>query len=406
MENRKALVITAMVLMMAIISCGFPAGSDQTDQTPTVSNTATNTPLPPSTSTPTPTEEPTPSLPVYVDPVIFRFAFFTPTQGWAVTRDGNTLLFTVDGGQTWLNATPSELNTLPPGITSLSIRPFFLDESMVWFTPNTSNGAELYHSSDSGQHWTITSPPFDNARYHFLNLNDGFALVSLGAGAGSHYVALYQTPDAGATWTEVFSHEPMEMKSLREGGSKNGITFLNVDRGWVGGAIPMDDYFYLFVTEDGGATWAQEPDISLPATFTGSILDGWQPFFVDDTVGYLPVRALGSGSVSHLLIYRSNNGGQTWTYQNAIQEGEVVDFTSVNEGWLASSTGLHHTTDGGATWSPVTASGIPAGEYFLNMDFVDSHHGWVLTTPDDFTWDPMRFFHTEDGGETWVQLPP
>jgi len=354
----------------------------------------------------TESEEATPSLPVFSSPEIFSIAMFTPTQGWAMTRDGNYLLFTADGGQTWLDATPSGLHPLPSGITSLSIQPFFLDEQSAWFTPNSTTSGTLYHTQDSGVTWTATTLPFLNARYFFLNLNAGFALVDLGAGAGSHYVAIYRTMDAGGTWTEVFAHEPGESKSLPESGTKNGLTFLDVNYGWVGGSIPMTDHFHFYTTSDGGATWSQETDISLPAIYADVFLDVWQPFFMNNTVGYLPIRAMATDGTVYLMVYRSSDGGQTWSFKNAVPDGSAMDFYSIDGGWMAADTGLFHTTDGGAAWSPASIGGIAAGEVILKVDFADGQHGWVVTTPDESTYIPLKLYRTIDGGTTWMQLVP
>jgi photosystem II stability/assembly factor-like uncharacterized protein len=168
----------------------------------------------------------------------------------------------------------------------------------------------------------------------------------------------------------------------------------------------MDDYFYLYTTEDGGQTWAQETDIELPSAFVGSMLEVWQPMFVDASTAYLPVRAYVPEGGLYLKIYRSSDYGQTWDYQGAVEDGRAVDFYSAGAGWLAAEVMLYQTLDGGVTWSAVSTPGIPTGEFFLNVDFVDGQHGWVLTTPDDDTWDPLFLYRTSNGGASWTQLLP
>jgi len=255
MRKKWIKISTLILLIITLQACNLPWLENSTPEpeaeTSTATPSATNTPT--LTPTSTPTEEPELSLPVFTDPVIFDFEMFTPTDGWALTQDNDRLLRTVDGGLTWLDATPVELHPLPPYVTSLWIEAFFLDAETAWFSPN-SLGSEFYHTRDGGINWTITALPFERARYFFLDEDTGYALVDLGAGAGSHYVAIHRTDDGGSTWTEVFSHEPGESKSLPEGGSKGGITFLDVDRGWIGGTYPMTDYFYLHFTTDG-AGW-------------------------------------------------------------------------------------------------------------------------------------------------------
>ena len=370
------------------------------EQTETLLPTVTDTP----SETPTPTDSPIGGLPIFNSPVIFNFSMFTPTQGWAVTRDQNFLLVTADGGETWLDATPPELNNLSEGSAIFGLPPFFLDEHTAWFMPSIQEGAMLYRTQDGGRTWLVSPVPFDNARFEFLNLNVGYALVDLGAGAGSHYVAIYRTLDGGVTWTMAFTHEPGEIKSLPNGGSKNGITFRGVDHGWMGGVIPMEDYFYLFYTEDGGATWLQETDIALPEAYTGSLLDVWQPVFVDAISAFLPVRAYQPGGGLALLIFGSDDYGETWSFRGGVESGEAVDFISATQGCVAAGDALFQTLDGGVTWSVSPITGIPAGEVFLRVDFVDSLNGWAVTTPDANTWEPLKLYRTADGGLNWSLL--
>lgn len=415
MNKKPALLLTAVALCLSIVSCQLPWETEPTPPTepatkdteePVVTETETLipsvTPTETATLTATPTEPST--LPVFSSPEIFHLYMFTPLQGWAVTRYGDDLIRTEDGGVTWLDATPMDLRPLPAGYTSLNLLPFFLDENLAWFTPNQAG--VLYHTQDGGVTWVTVPLPFDNGIYYFLDNLVGYGTVDLGAGAGSHYLAIYRTLDAGSTWTQVFSHVPGESKSLPEGGSKSRMTFLDINHGWVGGNYPMEDYFYLHFTEDGGTTWARETDISLPGTYAGSWLEVRQPFFLSSTTGYLPVRALAPDDNTYLLIYRSDDSGQTWTFQNSVLGGREVDFVSVDEGWIVAGAELFHSLDGGASWASIPLPGIPSGEFLINLDFVDSLHGWLIATPDDDTWTPLKLYRTTDGGASWTQLLP
>ena len=407
MKNKIAIVLSILALALAAVACQAP-WSTTPAPTETVAPTDSVTEPPTEAPTDTPTEEPTPALPVVTNPIIYTISFFTPDRGWAVTQDGNEVLVTVDGGQTWLNATPAALSPLPAGVTSLGLNPFFLDADTAWVTPGSfgSGSGTLYHTTDGGQTWSATPTPFDNAMYFFVDANGGYALVSLGVGAGSAYVAIYQTSDAGANWTQVFSHEPGTTASLPGSGHKSGLTFLDMNHGWIGGDIPMNDYFYFYATTDGGANWSQETDIALPAGFSNTFEETQQPFFMGGTVGYLPVRMLTDAGDSYLLIYRTDDSGQTWIYQGMVQNGQDVDFDSPTSGWIAADMSLYHSTDGGVTWSAMSLAGIPATDSLLKVDFVDGQYGWVLGTPDPSTMSPLHLYRTVDGGATWTQLMP
>jgi len=69
-----------------------------------------------------------------------------------------------------------------------------------------------------------------------------------------------------------------------------------------------------------------------------------------DNIGILTVRALAPDDNIYLLVYHSDDGGQTWTFQNAVQDGRALDFYSLDEGWMAAGTNLFQTMDGGLTW--------------------------------------------------------
>jgi photosystem II stability/assembly factor-like uncharacterized protein len=374
--------------------------------TETIVETETHTPTTSPTVAPTETEVPPLATPFFTNPIIYTIAMFTPTRGWAVTRDQNHLLVTEDGGHSWLEVTPAALGTLPPGSSSFGIQPFFMNQDIAWLIANTAGSANLFHTRDGGQTWMTLSAPFENAYLTFLDQNLGYALVSLDVGAGSHYVAIFRTLNSGETWTMVFTHEPGTTQSLPHGGMKKGIVFHGVDNGWIWGVIPADDEFYLFKTADGGATWAQVTDISLPWVTGGNILDISGLFFVNPNTAFMLVRAYLPDGDIQLLIYRSTDYGQTWAFQNAMQDSQAMDFISPDEGWIASDTTLYHSVDGGITWSAMATSGISAGEVLLKVDFVDSLHGWVVSIPDEMTWEPLKLYRTIDGGASWELLLP
>lgn len=105
-------------------------------------------------------------------------------------------------------------------------------------------------------------------------------------------------------------------------------------------------------------------------------------FFTNDTAGYLA----GPG------VFRSMDGGQTWSKTNA-QDLNYFNLFFVNDkyGWAVSDKALAKTVDSGKTWQMHTASFS-----FWDVFFLDENNGFAGAAE--------GVFKTTDGGVTWSQL--
>ncbi|MBS1569023.1 MAG: T9SS type A sorting domain-containing protein, partial [Bacteroidetes bacterium] len=89
-------------------------------------------------------------------------------------------------------------------------------------------------------------------------------------------------------------------------------------------------------------------------------------------------------------IYRTANGGATWTHVLDVGNITINDlwFSNALNGYAVGEYGDNYRTmDGGLTWQPMT--GTPGGH---TVFFLDTLHGW------------MRNFRTMDGGDTWIPI--
>jgi photosystem II stability/assembly factor-like uncharacterized protein len=163
--------------------------------------------------------------------------FFTsPDRGWVVggksdrpatTRDNvkPVVLFTEDGGKTWVNRVANLQNEFPAG---------------EWG-------------------WKI----------QFLNDQVGF--VSL---ENFHQGAILKTTDGGMTWTRHVINDPQQNANLE------GIGFVNENHGWVGGWGDADfERLSSSETVDGGLTWRDANEI-------GKGINRFRFFGTPVTVGY------------------------------------------------------------------------------------------------------------------------
>jgi photosystem II stability/assembly factor-like uncharacterized protein len=348
-------------------------------------------------------------MPVVSSPTFIHIAFLDANNGWGIaSNDSGYILRTVDGGTTWLNATPVGLTGIGLS-TTLSI----LDVNTVWvLVPNADFfTGTLYRTSDGGISWTSYPVPFGGGSIKFLDSNTGRVLADRGAGAGSQSVEMFQTSDGGATWLSVFNNDPTRpdsSNSLPLGGIKNGMTFLDANTGWVTGTRPVDGDIYLFVTHDGGISWEQQA-IPVPASYSAYQYMPQSPIFYG-TDGLLPLGIFKNDSTD-FTFFVTHDGGTTWsgdpTNSSMVIKQGSYSFADAIHGWSwdGGST-IFVTSDGAQTWSGVTTN-IDLSGRLSQLVFLPGtggqFMGWALTGQDDAG--HSQLYKTSNNGSTWTLIP-
>jgi photosystem II stability/assembly factor-like uncharacterized protein len=413
MDWKKLLLV--MGLGLALLTCGCQGGT-ATEAAPLSTEASmgskpatrvpalTGTPVPANTATPLP-----PDLPVLDSPVLARIDFQDENNGWGIAvNDGGHVLRTVDGGRTWLNASPPGAGPIGYS-TSLVV----LDASHAWvLIPDTDFfSGTLHRTSDGGVTWSSNPVPFGGGFLQFLDANTGRALAERGAGGGSEAVELFQSSDGGATWVSVFHNDPSQAgssDSLPPGGIKNGMTFLNADTGWVTGSIPQAGDVYLYESRDGGASWAQQA-LPLPAGYADYQYTSQAPVFFGKD-GFLPLM-IHKADMTDFTFYTSHDGGLTWSGDPG-EAGKVIKpglavFADALHGWCwDGGAKLYQTLDGAQTWGTIPANLELSGR-LAQVEFVPAPSGgftgWALTRADDAG--QSQLFRSTDGS-TWLPLIP
>ncbi len=380
-----------LILALLLTSCGgqpSPALTEPANQTP---------PTPaPVIETSTPALD---SFPHLAAPALFNLQMFTAQEGWGVTE--TALLRTTDGGQTWFDLTP-------PGLSAVgyAVNPFFLDLSHAWVLvpagDSPQQSGNLYRTSDGGLHWDSHTVPFGGGRLVFLDDSRGWMLADLGVGAGSNAVAIFQTTDGGATWTQTYTNDPTApgaADSLPLGGLKFGLTPVDMQTAWVWGVTYAPGVAYLFRTDDGGHTWSQ---VALPLPPNGETaelsIDAMRFF---GPTAFLALRL--TAEQNQLAIYVSQDGGASWTLSPMLlPNGGMTQFLSAQEAVVYNGDQFYVTRDAAQTWVAV-APNIVFAESFALMDFIQPQIGWVVTA--DITGQRLLYRST-DGGATWNLLSP
>ena len=128
------------------------------------------------------------------------------------------------------------------------------------------------------------------------------------------------------------------------------------------------------------------------------------------TVKVIKMITTGIGwAVTDTDVLRTANGGKTWFKTNLdgiTSDGLNGFFLDEANAWILAPSGdqtsgsLHHTTDGGVTW---TSAQVPFGGGSLY--FTDESSGWVMVgLGAGMSHMAVAIFRTSDGGSTWTQV--
>ena len=361
------------------------------EETPTLAPYADDTPSPPKLD-----------LPVVDSPALTSVHFVNSLDGWGVTE--TEIVRTTDGVTAWYNATPPELTE-----AGYSVEMFVLDTNNVWVQlpdyENYYHNGFLYRTSDGGMTWSNINTPFSGSDIQFIDANNGWALADLGVGAGSNAVAIFQTTDGGATWTQKFTNDPNNpnaSESLPLGGLKSGIAAVNTQTAWVYGVVYSSGTVYLFRTDDGGTNWISV-DLPFPpgAENYELSIDQDQMKFISPNDGFIAMRF--TGDAYQLAVYETHDAGNTWTLtQTLIPGGGSADFVSAEEAVIYNGDQFYVTRDAARTWSIIPPD-VKFGEIFAGMDFVNASTGWVVTLDQN---NHRSLYKTADGGATWFPIVP
>lgn len=324
----------------------------------------------------------------------------SPAVGWAATNDG--LERTTDGGVRWTRVTPqrAQLSVSPP----LDV----ISGSEAWVADGQSPCARIWHTTDGGQSWAVSSIPRSQVQTGampicsaptFVDAQHGWMMESLGAAAGSEGVAIFRTADGGQTWSET--SDAMYTTNagpgaLPFGGDKTGIAFVNASTGWVTGTSPAPGT-WLYVTHDGGKTWSQQT-LPLPAgvTVPGQAVTH-PPVFFSSTYGVLPVDFQSQASKTY--FYVTHDAGQTWTPTQAVPSGQW-SLADASHWWVVSGNTLYLSTDEGQSWMQIEPNAV--FNNVTSLDMVSADVGFAIDMSSNSGTGGL--IKTTDGGHTWTNV--
>jgi hypothetical protein len=407
--------LPGMALVLTLVACSPQAGratpanpaatSAPVSASPATPNpTLSDSPVPSATNTATP-----PPLPVFASPELSWIEFQDEKNGWGIAvNDSGHVLRTVDGGTTWLNATPPGSAAIGYS-TSLEV----LNVHTAWMLEPGADffSGTLFRTSDDGGTWSSNPVPFGGAMIQFQDGSTGRALAAREAGAGSEAVELFQSSDGGVTWISVFHNDPSQAgssDSLPLAGIKNGMTFLDAKTGWVTGFLPVNGEIYLYVTRDGGVSWSQQ-GLPLPPIYAAYQYQPQAPVFFGND-GFLPLKIEMPGKID-FSFYITHDGGLTWsgdpTDANKVIKPGLPAFADARHIWSwDGGTTLFQSSDGAQMWEGIPATPDLNGR-LAQLEFVTAASGrftgWALTRADEAGHSQL---YRSNNGATWTPLIP
>jgi len=332
------------------------------------------------------------------------------SNGWGLTQ--GAILRTVDGGADWLDVTPPGLprGTVPSSnfvsvswawVATLSPTP--TGTRPTWLT--------VFHTTDGGRTWRRSATPVGKlAEYvgsvDFVTSRIGWIMLIRDVGAGQMYFDIFRTTDSGAHWSRV-SRSGRAPGALPSCDCTHGIVFEDATTGWATG-----DYFagppgvFLFVTRDAGRTWWHR-DLAIPARFRGGFIETQAPTFFTARTGILPVGSTAGRNGSIVELFVTRDGGGTWagTTPLAVREASTLStFPDPLHGWVVDGTRLYRTADGGRHWSalPPNVSLADANQ----IQFVNPMVGFAVGRFRGSGNGPASLMVSRDGGRTWMIITP
>ncbi len=267
---------------------------------------------------------------------------YVPTDEVVVQHDTKAI-FAFTHGRGVFSTSPSS-NSSPgwtiqaSGVTTSLWSVKAVDQSICWTAGSggvvllTTNGGSKWNSVGGG-----TIGTSDIYAVEALDANTAFVTSSPSA------TSIYRTTNGGTTWGNVYS---------LAGGFIDGIKMLDASHGIAVGD-PVGGTWTILKTSDGGASWAR---IATEPVRAGTEA-GW-----NNSVAVVGASKIWFGTNSS-RIYRSTDAGVTWSWSPLPFANSLsLAFSDAQYGLAGSDSGATaRTTDGGATWLPVTAgNGGPA----------------------------------------------
>ena len=234
---------------------------------------------------------------------LWDICFINSQKGWI--SGANTILETSDGGNSWIDISPSDKKNL------IYVQIKFLDENNGWTSTNTG---EILKTSNGGISWSIIKN--GNIGGSLLSIIDSQTIYAFSG-------ELYKTNNSGNTWDTL-------NVSVHKNYMISEMFFVNSNNGWMvtengtGGTIINE--FPVLITQDGGKNWVSS-ELVKDKGFRCI-------YFINEKIGWI-------AGIQN--IYKTTNGGLNWTLEYSSENfnlrGKDMSFIDEDNGWIINWSG-------------------------------------------------------------------
>ena len=377
------------------------------------------------------------------DPLLSLLKTTNGGQSWVIERtfktaQGGSLMMTSTKGYAvvahHLYMTSIYSNTWTPVALPAGDRPQamdFLTGQQGWVAVQKGSQYQLLYTSNGAQSFhPVFQSPNPVVSIDFSSTLHGRILIGQKQ-SGMGFGPLEETRNSGKTWTQVISANGLMHQGAA--GYPIGMEFQGAHDGWIGTTSGAQGFLSsgLLVTTDGGSHWTpvgskqrwilRAQSMTLPGMgwvlgdrnvpFVARTTDNgkhWSQIwpnimplavdFVSSSVGY----GLGTASNPNAVLM-TQNGGQSWTVQNAQPPAQFTNISFGGATGLAiadtyASDGrtivqIFRTTNGGVTWRLLSSRPTP-----LSIDIT------MLSTKEALLQTARHVYASTDGGLHWKIL--
>lgn len=371
--------------------------------TPTLATPTLATPSASASASATPSPTPSNSTPKYLQGTVG----LNGSAAWVLSDSGLSL--SQDGGRTWSAV------ALPAGVKSSAVLAVnAVAGRAVWLASQDGAGVRLFRRLDGTTTWssTLLTPSWGTSEMSGQPINiviltpgpAGLVTVTetIGLGMLTALEALFVSANDGQTFTQ---HQ-----APADSGIWASVTFVTLQSGILVGGPGTAPHVIKF-TSDGGNTWSSPTVTGLPAD--GDYELGLSLLAGSDIEVPVTTSTAAGGTNTTFFLLISHDGGATFApagtafasggnFYPALDSLGQVTWVEIGGG------ALQKTTDGGQTWTTVTAASLPAGVTSIQLTSPTSATAVVqdngCTGFKTGCYTRTYLIATTDGGATWSYL--